>query len=210
MDSVDRWLSALSGFVWGPYMLILLVGTGLVFMVVLRFMPFRRLGTAVRLVVRGGVKQGEGDISSLQALATGLSATVGTGNIAGVATAITLGGPGAIFWMWVCALVGMATKYSEVLLAVKYRQHLPDGTVAGGPMYYISRGLGLPWLAAVFAFCGIMASLGIGNMVQANSVAIVLRDSFSIPCLVTGPSGHDHGRTESGQTHRVCGRPCFR
>ena len=187
MEPIQNFLPALSDLVWGPYMLILLVGTGCILSIMLRFINVRKLLTALKLAFTPGSKtSGEGDISPFQALTTALSATVGTGNIAGVATAITLGGPGAIFWMWVCAFFGMATKYSEAVLAVKYRRHLPDGTICGGPMHYLTQGLGLKWLGLVFSFFGVLASFGIGNMVQANSVALALQDAFSIPRGLTG------------------------
>ena len=187
METLDHALQTLSTFVWGPYMLMLLVGTGLVLTVILRFINIRKLFTALALIVKPQQKSvSEGDISPFQALTTALSATVGTGNIAGVATAITLGGPGAVFWMWICAFFGMATKYSEAVLAVKYRRHLPDGTISGGPMQYLTQGLGLRWLGIVFAACGTVASMGIGNMVQSNSVSLAIEEAFGMPRLFTG------------------------
>lgn len=187
METVQNFLTALSDLVWGPYMLILLVGTGCILSIMLRFINVRKLPAAIKLAFTPGSKtSGEGDISPFQALTTALSATVGTGNIAGVATAITLGGPGAIFWMWICAFFGMATKYSEVVLAVKYRRHLPDGTICGGPMHYLTQGLGLKWLGLLFSFFGVLASFGIGNMAQANSVALALHETFKVPPGVTG------------------------
>jgi AGCS family alanine or glycine:cation symporter len=187
MGTVQNFLNTLSDLVWGPYMLILLVGTGCILSIMLRFINVRKLLPAIRLAFTPGQKSDEdGDISPFQALTTALSATVGTGNIAGVATAITLGGPGAIFWMWVCAFFGMATKYSEAVLAVKYRRHLPDGTICGGPMHYLTQGLGLKWLGLLFAFFGVLASFGIGNMVQANSVALALNETFNVPLWLTG------------------------
>ena len=167
----------LSRFVWGPVMLALLVGTGIFLMVRLRFMPLRRLGFAIRMVFsrRGG--GGAGDISPFEALMTALAATIGTGNIAGVATAIALGGPGAVFWIWVTALFGMATKYGEAVLAVRYRVRGDDGKMRGGPMYALERGLPHPrlgrMLARLFAVFAVIASLGIGNMAQANAVSDV-------------------------------------
>jgi AGCS family alanine or glycine:cation symporter len=129
---------------------------------------------------------GEGEVTPFQALATALAATIGTGNIAGVATAIALGGPGAVFWMWLSAIFGMATKYGEVVLAVKYREKTPDGRFVGGPMYYIRNGLNLKWLAAIFALFGALAAFGIGNMTQANSVAAVLEANFGVNKLISG------------------------
>ncbi|MDH3998664.1 MAG: alanine:cation symporter family protein, partial [Desulfuromonadales bacterium] len=151
-------LGAVNGFVWGPIMLTLLVGTGVFLTLRCGFIQFVHLPKALKLVFSRKQEVGEGDITPFQALTTALSATIGTGNIAGVATAIFLGGPGAIFWMWVCAVFGMATKYGEAVLAVKYRHVLPDGTMQGGPMRYIADGLGWKWLGAVFAFCGAIAA----------------------------------------------------
>lgn len=187
MERTGEILTLISGFVWGQFMLMLLVGTGIILTVILRFINLRKLPSAVRLIFAPiKSEKAEGDISPFQALTTALSATVGTGNIAGVATAVTLGGPGAVFWMWVCAFFGMATKYSEAVLAVKYRRHLEDGTISGGPMIYLSRGLGLKWLGVVFAVFGVIASMGIGNMVQSNSVSLAFNETFGIPSLATG------------------------
>lgn len=182
----------IGSFVWGPYLLIpLLLLTGLYLTIRLRGIQFRKLWHSlyVALIVRRE-KGAEGDISHFQALMTALAATVGTGNIVGVATAIATGGPGALFWMWMTGLVGMATKFSEALLSVKFRVTDGRGEQCGGPMYYLSngirwRGLGkaLGWLFALFAVC---ASFGIGNMVQSNSVAHALNTSFRVPVWVTG------------------------
>ncbi len=181
-------LNSLSGIIWGPLMLVLLFGTGLYLTAGLRFMPWRNLIGAFRLMWQGRKSDQEGDITPFQALMTALSATIGTGNIAGVATAIALGGPGAIFWMWLTALIGMATKYCEVVLAVKYREVDERGQHVGGPMYYIRNGLGhkWAWLAIAFAFFGMVAGFGIGNMVQANSVADALETTFGLPTWITG------------------------
>ncbi|MCP4623912.1 MAG: sodium:alanine symporter family protein, partial [bacterium] len=187
MQTIDNILQSIGTFVWGPFMLMLLVGTGIILTIILRFINIRKLALAIKLVfTKDTDAHQDGDISPFQALTTALSATIGTGNIAGVATAITLGGPGAIFWMWVCAFFGMATKYSEAVLAVKYRRQLPDGTMSGGPMQYLTQGLGLKWLGVVFAFCGALAAMGIGNMVQANSVSLAFHDAFDIPKMATG------------------------
>ncbi len=174
--------------VWGPPMIVLLLGTGLYLTVLLGGVQFRLLGHALwlALIKRKEDTPAEGDISHFQALMTALSATVGTGNIAGVATAIAAGGPGALFWMWMTGLVGMATKYAEAVLAVKYRVQDEMGTMSGGPMYYLARGLGLPWLGALFAFFAAFAAFGIGNMVQSNSVADALHSAFGVPVAVTG------------------------
>ena len=169
-----------------PY-IFLLLGTGIFLTIGLRFLPVRKLPQTIRELVRGiKPESSRGDITPFQALTTELSATIGTGNIAGVATAIFLGGPGAIFWMWICALFGMATKFCESFLSVKYRQVLKDGTISGGPMWYISQGLKNRWLAGFFAFSGALSAFGIGNMAQSNSVALVLVKSWRIPEIVTG------------------------
>lgn len=184
---LSQMMAAANSFVWGPVMLAFLVGTGVFLSLRLGFLQFVQLPRALRLVFRRRKdEQGEGDISPFQALTTALSATIGTGNIAGVATAIFLGGPGAIFWMWVCAVFGMATKYAEAVLAVTYRKHLPDGTMQGGPMRYIADGLGLKWLGWLFALMGSIAAFGIGSMVQSNSVALALKQTWGVPQVVTG------------------------
>ncbi|PKN50279.1 MAG: sodium:alanine symporter family protein, partial [Deltaproteobacteria bacterium HGW-Deltaproteobacteria-16] len=171
MASIELLISTLSGWIWGPPMLVLLVGTGLYLTVILRGMQFRALPHALRLIWRKE-HAGDGDISHFAALMTALAATVGIGNIVGVATAITLGGPGAVFWMWMTGLVGMATKYAEAVLAVKYREKGEHG-MRGGPMYYLAKGTGLPKLAWLFALFTALATFGIGNMAQANAVATI-------------------------------------
>jgi AGCS family alanine or glycine:cation symporter len=188
MTELTNFFGTLSGWVWGAPMLILLVGTGLYLTFLLRGLQFTKLTHSLYLglVKRKEESDEEGDISHFQALMTALSATVGTGNIAGVATAIAIGGPGALFWMWVTGLVGMATKYGEAVLAVKYRVQDELGTMCGGPMYYIERGLNKKWLACCFALFAAVASFGIGNMVQSNSVAAAVQASFDIPAGVTG------------------------
>ncbi len=183
-------LRTVSGFVWGPFLLIpLLLLTGLYLTIRLRGLQFTRLWGSLwlALVVRHE-PDAEGDISHFQALMTALAATVGTGNIVGVATAIAAGGPGALFWMWVTGLVGMATKYSEALLSVKYRTTDSKGEQCGGPMYYLSRGLGRlgPLLGGAFALFAAVAAFGIGNMNQSNSIADALKQSFDIPMWLTG------------------------
>ncbi len=177
-----------SDFVWGPPMLLFLVGTGVFLTVRLKGLQFRGLWHSLylALIKRKEDDASEGDITHFQALMTALSATVGTGNIAGVATAIAAGGPGALFWMWITGLVGMATKYSEAVLAVKYREADEFGTMSGGPMYYISKGLGWKWLGTLFAIFASIAAFGIGNMVQSNSVADAVYTSFNIPPTATG------------------------
>ncbi|RWZ58154.1 sodium:alanine symporter family protein [Halobacillus fulvus] len=190
---MEDFLSTLSGIVWGPVLLILLVGTGVYLTLRLGFLQFKTLPYALKLAFRPSkkkVKNEKGDISHYQALTTALAATIGTGNIAGVATAVVLGGPGAVFWMWITAVFGMATKYAEAVLAVKYRIEGPNGEMSGGPMYYLSRGL--KWkglgkvLGVLFAIFGAIAAFGIGNMVQSNSVSDVMETTFSVPTWVTG------------------------
>ncbi|MCK9295744.1 MAG: sodium:alanine symporter family protein [Desulfobulbaceae bacterium] len=184
MESFESLISTLSGWVWGPPMLALLVGTGLYLTIILRGMQFRALPHALRLIWHK--EHGtEGDISHFAALMTALAATVGIGNIVGVATAITLGGPGAVFWMWMTGLVGMATKYSEAVLAVKYREKGEYG-MRGGPMYYLAKGAGLPKLGWIFAVFTALATFGIGNMTQANAVATIFQSTFSIEPWITG------------------------
>ncbi len=184
MQAIESLVSTLSGWVWGPPMLILLVGTGLYLTILLRGMQFRVLPHAFKLIFKK--EQGAvGDISHFAALMTSLAATVGIGNIVGVATAITLGGPGAVFWMWMTGLVGMATKYAEAVLAVKYREHGEHG-MRGGPMYYLAKGAGMPKLAWLFALFTALAAFGIGNMTQANAVAGIFESTFQIEPWVTG------------------------
>jgi len=188
LTTLDAIVGKIGAFAWGPPMLILLVGTGFWLTFSLRGLQFTKLWHSLYLAL---IKRKEdtdepGDISHFQALMTALSATVGTGNIAGVATAIAAGGPGALFWMWITGLVGMATKYSEAVLAVKYRETDANGEMSGGPMYYISKGLKMPWLGTVFAVFAAIAAFGIGNMVQSNSVADAVEATFHIPTYVTG------------------------
>jgi len=189
MEAFESFVSSINGLVWGPPMLVMILGVGLFLSIGLKLMPVLKLGAGFRLMWKGrtGVES-EGDIPPFQALMTALSATVGTGNIAGVATAVFLGGPGALFWMWLTALVGMATKYSEAVLAVRFREVDERGAYVGGPMYYIRNGLGKKWawLGVLFAIFAAVAAFGIGNTVQANSVADVLQTNFSLPHWVTG------------------------
>lgn len=185
ITSVNAWLNNL---VWGPPMLVLLVGTGLVLTVLTGAVQFHRLGVALREVLgkltrHGG---GVGNVTPFQAVATALASTVGVGNIAGVATAIFLGGPGALFWLWISGLLGMCTKFSEIVVALHYREPDATGTMRGGAMYTLKKGLGLPWLGSIFALLTAAAAFGIGNMVQANSVADSLRSSFGAPPNVVG------------------------
>ena len=188
MEALNSIVGAINGVVWGPLMLVLILGVGFFLQVGMKFMPILKLGTGFKLLFAGRESRGEGQISPFNALMTSLSATIGTGNIAGVATAVFLGGPGALFWMWMTALVGMATKYAEAVLAVKYRETDELGNFVGGPMYYIKNGLDKKWywLAPAFALFGGIAAFGIGNGVQANGVASVLNSEFGVNTSVTG------------------------
>lgn len=188
IEQIEAFFGAASGYVWGWPLIILLGGTGFWLTILLRGVQFSKLGYALNLaLIKRSEKDAEhGDISNFQALMTALSATVGTGNIAGVATAMFLGGPGALFWMWIMGLVGMATKYGEAILAVRYRVVNENGEMSGGPMYYISRGMNNRWLAATFAFLAAVAAFGLGCMVQSNAVSQVLEASFGIEGIYTG------------------------
>lgn len=192
LESLTASIGAFASSVWN-IMVPVLFGVGLLLTIRIGFLQFRKLGVALRITLskRSRAKSTrEGDITPFAALSTALAATLGNGNIAGVATAIFAGGPGAIFWMWVCGLLGMATKYSEAMLGVKYRQKHPDGTIAGGPMYYIRAGLKdskiSKLLAGMFAICGAVAAFGIGNMVQSNQMSHVVESQFGIPTYLTG------------------------
>ncbi|NVK16147.1 MAG: sodium:alanine symporter family protein [Rhodobacteraceae bacterium] len=188
MEALTNFVGDINGIVWGVPMLALILGVGFFLQVGLKFMPILKLGMGFGLLFKGREGQGEGQISPFNALMTALSATIGTGNIAGVATAVFLGGPGALFWMWMTALVGMATKYSEAVCAVKFRERDEEGNYVGGPMYYIKNGLGAKWawLGVAFAVFGSIAAFGIGNGVQANGVAQVLETNFGFNTSVTG------------------------
>lgn len=182
-------LGTINDFVWGPPLLILLVGTGIYFTWKLRLLQVSKLKLAFKFVLakdEDANDEAKGDVSSFGALCTALSSTIGTGNIVGVATAVVAGGPGAIFWMWIAAFFGMATKYAEGLLAIKYREVDANGEMAGGPMYYIEKGLGNKWLAKAFAIFGVgVALLGIGTFGQVKSIADAAALSFNIPLIVT-------------------------
>ncbi len=189
METLNSIVGAVNAVVWGPLMLVLILGVGLFLQVGLKLMPILRIGTGFSLLFKGrSPEDGEGQITPFNALMTALSATIGTGNIAGVATAVFLGGPGALFWMWITALVGMATKYSEAVCAVKFREQDSQGNFVGGPMYYIKNGLGenWKWLGVAFALFGSIAAFGIGNGVQANGVAQVLETNFGFNPSITG------------------------
>jgi len=186
---IQNILEKIDSIIWGPPLLILLMGTGLYLTIRLKLLQVFKLPLALKYVFgkdeETNSADAQGDVSSFQALCTALSATIGTGNIVGVATAITAGGPGALFWMWMAAFFGMATKYAEGLLAIKYREVDANGQMAGGPMYYIQNGLGLKWLAKLFAFFGVgVALFGIGTFGQVNSIAAAAK-SFDIPLIVT-------------------------
>lgn len=193
METIMEWLLDVNDFVndlvWGWPFLILIVGTGVYLTFRTQFIPFTKFGyiiknTFLKIFVKEQV--GEGEITAFQAVSTALAATVGTGNIAGVGTAIAIGGPGAVFWMWIAALFGMATKYGEVVLAIEYREKTDDGRYVGGPMYYLEKGAKMKWLAVLFAIFGAAATFGIGNMVQSNSVADSLNTTFGIEPWITG------------------------
>ncbi len=185
MDTIQLAVEKLNGIVWGVPMIVLILGTGLYLQIRLRWLPLRKIGYGFRMIAksRKADDMAEGEITPFAALLTALSATIGTGNIAGVATAIALGGPGAVFWMWMTAFVGMATKYAEVVVAVHYRQKDDQGEHVGGPMYAIKNGLGpnWGWLAVAFAIFGGLAGFGIGNMVQSNSIAEAMETAFGLP-----------------------------
>ncbi|MCL1973308.1 MAG: alanine:cation symporter family protein [Bacteroidetes bacterium] len=184
MESVSQLIKAISDALWGWPMLILLLGTHLFLTIRLR-VPQRKIFTGIKLSVTKD-KGSTGDVSQFGALATALAATIGTGNIIGVATAVSLGGPGAVFWCWITGVFGIATKYGEGLLAVKYRVKTADGTMLGGPMYALERGLKMKWLAVLFCIFAAVAAFGIGNTVQANSMAVMLHETFRISPHITG------------------------
>ena len=189
MDTFWKLIGMIQDFVWGPPMLILLVGTGIYLTIRTKFFSITKLGYVLKntlLKMFDKDEKGEGEVSAFQAVSTALAATVGTGNIAGVATAIAVGGPGAIFWMWFAAIVGMTTKFAEVVLSVHFRESTEDGRFVGGPMYYITNGLNKKWLANIFAFFGMLAAFGIGNMVQSNSIAESLQLTFGANKLIVG------------------------
>jgi len=187
MDRVTEFLDMVSGYVWGPPLLILLVGTGIFLTIRVGILQIRLLPYALKLVfTKSKDKQSEGDISHFQALMTAMAATVGVGNIVGVATAVVMGGPGAIFWMWLAGFFGMATKYGEAILAVKYRVKDSKGQMSGGPMYYLEHGLKQKWLGVLFAIFGAFAAFGIGNGTQAKAVADAMNNTFNIPFWLTG------------------------
>lgn len=184
MIELNDFLTQLNGYLWGVPMIVLLLGTHLYLTIRLRF-PQRYIFKAIRLSLTRD-KGSTGDVSQFSALATSLAGTIGTGNIIGVATAVTMGGPGAVFWCWMTGVLGIATKYAEGLLAIKYRVKTLDGKMLGGPMYALERGLGCRWLGWLFAFCTVAASFFIGNMIQCNSISMLLSEGYQVPPLATG------------------------
>jgi alanine or glycine:cation symporter, AGCS family len=184
MEAFENVLTQISDLLWGYPLIILLFGTHLYLTFRLRFIQ-RFIGKAIKISLSRD-KEGKGDISQFGALTTALAATIGTGNIVGVATAVAAGGPGAVLWMWLTGVFGIATKYAEALLSVKYRVKMPDGSMAGGPMYVLEHGLKKKWLAVLFAAFTSVTAFGIGNMVQANSISVLVNESFQIPMWVTG------------------------
>ncbi len=184
MDYLNDLLTDISGWLWGWPMVILLLGTHIYLTILLRF-PQRYIFKAIRLSVKRD-KQATGDVSQFASLATALAATIGTGNIVGVATAIALGGPGAVLWCWLTGVFGISTKYAEGLLAIKYRHKKADGKIIGGPMYALEYGLGWKWLAVLFALFTAVAAFGIGNSVQANAIATVVYEGYNISPYITG------------------------
>ena len=191
MEKLNEIVSAVDGFVWGPVMLVLLVGTGIFLTIRTGFLPWRNLGYALKSTLSKEARtksRGTGDVSPFSALTTALAATIGTGNIVGVATAMVSGGPGALVWMWISAAFGLTSKFSECMLAIKYREVNAKGEMSGGPMLkkafkHKKFGAVLGWLFALFA---VIASFGIGNMTQANSISESLSSTFSVPTYVTG------------------------
>ncbi len=182
-------LKTIDSIVWGPPLIILVLLTGILLTVRMGGIQFTKIGYIFRNTLFKMFHKGhsdDGDVTPFQAVSAALAATVGTGNIVGVATAILTGGPGAVFWMWLAAIFGMATKYAEVTLAVAYRQKKANGEYVGGPMYYIDKGLGLPWLGKLFALFAGIATFGIGNTTQANSIAGILKGNFGIPPIAVG------------------------
>ncbi|NCC46511.1 MAG: sodium:alanine symporter family protein [Bacteroidia bacterium] len=184
MENFSAIVEKVSSLLWGWPMIVLLLGTHIYLTIILKF-PQRKILTAIRLSVTKD-KAGAGDVSQFGALATSLAATIGTGNIIGVATAVALGGPGAVLWCWITGVFGIATKYSEGLLAIKYRVKTEDGTMIGGPMFALEKGLKLKWMAVLFCVFTAVAAFGIGNTVQANSIALLLNETYSVSPYITG------------------------
>ncbi len=183
IQTIEQYIDTIGGIVWGPIMLVLLFGTHLYLTFRLGFIQ-RFIGLGIKLSI--SKEEGKGDISQFAALTTALAATIGTGNIVGVATAISMGGPGALLWMWLTGIFGIATKYGEALLSIKFREVDANGNIVGGPMLVLERGLKMKWLGITFAVLTVIASFGIGNMVQANSISHLLQDQYSVPPILTG------------------------
>jgi AGCS family alanine or glycine:cation symporter len=183
LTNIEQWINQINDFVWGPVLLILLFGTHVYLTIRLKFIQ-RFIGLGIKLSV--SKEGGKGDISQFAALSTALAATIGTGNIVGVASAIAIGGPGALLWMWLTGVFGIATKYSEALLSIKFREVDKNGSIVGGPMFVLEKGLKQKWLGITFAVLTVIASFGIGNMVQANSISHLLSDQFGISPIITG------------------------
>lgn len=186
MENIDRWLSIMNDWVWSAPLLFLLLGTGAYLTILLKGVQFRYLGYAFKQVFAEQRKGAKGDINPFEALMTSLAGAIGTGTIVGISTAVTVGGLGAIFWMWVTALLGMATKYAESLLAVKYRETDRRAEMSGGPMYYIEKGLGWKWMAILFAVLGVIAAFTTGNLVQSNSIAGAVQHVWNIDPWISG------------------------
>lgn len=191
MEFISKINAAVNGVVWGPVMLTLLIGVGLFLSIKTKFVQFRKFGymmkdTILSVFSKNQHQKDDSGVSSFQAVATAMAGTIGTGSIAGIATAIVSGGPGAVFWMWISALLGMVTKYSEIVLALKYREKNKEGNWVGGPMYYIKNGLNMKWLAALFAIFAMIACLGTGNATQSNSIAVALKSTLGINPYITG------------------------
>ncbi|MDD5128746.1 MAG: sodium:alanine symporter family protein [Candidatus Omnitrophica bacterium] len=184
MEILEKFLSTVDGYVWGVPMLVLLMGTHIFLTFRLGFVQ-KYIFKAIKISFQKG-KEGRGDISHFGALTTALAATIGAGNIVGVGTAVAAGGPGAVLWMWLTGVFGIATKYAEALLSVKYRITSKKGTISGGPMYVLALGMKSRWLGAMFAFFAAIAAFGIGNMVQANSIAVLVKDTFHVSPWITG------------------------
>ena len=184
METFSQFIASLNSYIWGLPMIVILLGTHIFLTIRLKF-PQRKLWTAIKLSVTRD-KNAEGDVSQFGALVTSLAATIGTGNIVGVATAVALGGPGAVFWCWITGVLGMATKYAEALLAVKYRVKTTRGTMLGGPMYALERGLGMRWLAVLFCIFTALAAFGIGDSVQANSISMLVEETYGVSPHITG------------------------
>ena len=191
MNFISTINTAVNNIVWGPIMLTLLIGTGLFISIKTNFLQFRKFKYMLKNTILGMFSKNQhqkedSGVSSFQAVATAMAGTIGTGSIAGIATAIVSGGPGAVFWMWISALLGMVTKYSEIVLSLEYREKNKGGKWVGGPMYYIKNGLNTKWLAALFAIFAMIACLGTGNATQSNSIAVALESAIGITPYITG------------------------